>query len=377
MRDVLAERLLATVMKWTPEDVASERPILEALATYRYDEYQQFSPGMRFIESLALWLAQFNSDSDDERRHAYKFVRDRLVFISSREMAHLVSVAFPDFIRPFLIRQTAIHLGTSERFVTRIANLVEFKVLLRQSLFLGLSDGAHIDVFRRSNPEKISHEQVWQTYDISDKKAKDMLSKLNADLEMLLGRKPTDIEKKFHVVFLLDDFSGSGLTYLRKEQSGSEYRGKIHKILHKIYLDDSLENLVNTDDLHVCIVLYVATEHALSYLQESTRSWLLENNIKNQCSVLAVQSLPDTMGLDHDKDAEFIELLKKYFDPSIIDEHYRTGKHEESYLGFDQCALPLVLSHNTPNNSVPLLWFYEYGKYRGLFPRVSRHRGEV
>jgi len=54
MRDALAERLLANVMKWTPEDVALERPVLQALAALKYDEYQQFSPGMRFVESLAL-----------------------------------------------------------------------------------------------------------------------------------------------------------------------------------------------------------------------------------------------------------------------------------------------------------------------------------
>ena len=58
MRDALAERLLANVMAWSPTDVARERPILQALALLKYDEYQQFSPGMRFVESLALWLAQ-------------------------------------------------------------------------------------------------------------------------------------------------------------------------------------------------------------------------------------------------------------------------------------------------------------------------------
>jgi hypothetical protein len=51
MRDALAERLLANVMAWTPEDVARERPVLQALAALKYDEYQQFSPGMRFVES--------------------------------------------------------------------------------------------------------------------------------------------------------------------------------------------------------------------------------------------------------------------------------------------------------------------------------------
>ena len=30
MREALAERLLAQVMSWTPEDVANERPLLQA-----------------------------------------------------------------------------------------------------------------------------------------------------------------------------------------------------------------------------------------------------------------------------------------------------------------------------------------------------------
>ena len=58
MRDQLAERLLARVMAWSPEDVARERPVLQAMAAYKYDEYQQFSPGMRFVESLALTLSR-------------------------------------------------------------------------------------------------------------------------------------------------------------------------------------------------------------------------------------------------------------------------------------------------------------------------------
>jgi len=86
MRDLLAERLLGKVMNWTPEDVARERPILQALATLKYDEYQQFSPGMRFVESLALWLNQF---TPEEKVVVYQFVKDRLIFFSSAEMNHL------------------------------------------------------------------------------------------------------------------------------------------------------------------------------------------------------------------------------------------------------------------------------------------------
>ena len=46
-----------------------------------------FSPGRRFIESLALWLRQF--ETKEERRLAYDFVRERLIFISNAENAPL------------------------------------------------------------------------------------------------------------------------------------------------------------------------------------------------------------------------------------------------------------------------------------------------
>ena len=70
MRDQLAEQLLAKVMKWDSAEVAGHMPLLQSMATYKYDDYQQFFPGMRFIESLALWLQQF------EEHHERNTTRD-------------------------------------------------------------------------------------------------------------------------------------------------------------------------------------------------------------------------------------------------------------------------------------------------------------
>ena len=120
MREALAERLLAKVMDWTPEDVANERPLLQAMAALKYDEYQQFAPGIRFVESLALWLRQFKTDN--ERRIAYDFVKSRLVFFSAAEITHLVTITYPDYIRPLLISRAANTTGVSERYVARVAN---------------------------------------------------------------------------------------------------------------------------------------------------------------------------------------------------------------------------------------------------------------
>jgi hypothetical protein len=45
--------------------------------------------------------------------------------------------------------------------------------------------------------------------------------------------------------------------------------------------------------------------------------------------------------------------------------------------GYANCALPVVLEHNTPNNSIPLLWAETEGKsgvkMHPLFFRRDRH----
>jgi hypothetical protein len=104
MKDALAEQLLARVMGWDAAQVTTELAILQDLARYKYDEYQQFMPGQQFIESLALWLRQFKSD---EPKIDYEFVRKQLTFCSAAEMRHLVSAAFPCEIRPQILQLAA------------------------------------------------------------------------------------------------------------------------------------------------------------------------------------------------------------------------------------------------------------------------------
>lgn len=107
MNNQLAEELLSKVMSWQPTDFNQVGLELQAMASYKYDEYQQFSPGMRFTESLASWLSQF---TPNERAQALDYVCKHLVFISTAEMNHLVSIAYPDCIRPLLLDLAARRL---------------------------------------------------------------------------------------------------------------------------------------------------------------------------------------------------------------------------------------------------------------------------
>lgn len=328
MREALAERLLAQVMQWTPEDVARERPLLQTMAALKYDEYQQFAPGMRFVESLALWLNQFKTKS--ERNVAYEFVKKRLIFFSNAEMAHFVSVAYPDHIRPLLIQRAAETLRISPIYVQKIIQSPEYRVLRRKCLFLGLSDGARIDVFRRSNPE-LSHEQIWQTYELSQEKADNVCKKLEKDLRAF-GNTDGAQNLYFRMIFLLDDFSGSGLSYLRKPEGDLSFSGKIAKLYKQLTTSKTgLASLVRLDDLYIGIILYVATEKTRTHLEKTLGELFKESKI--DWGIQIVQYLESDLVLNDVFDSEFLALTESYYDPNA--------------------------------------------KVRGLFPRISRHRSET
>jgi len=71
------------------------------MATHKWDEYGNFRPGVKFFESLAAWLYQFDSDVD--RATALDFVLERLVFLSDAEMTHLIELIYPDHMESVLL----------------------------------------------------------------------------------------------------------------------------------------------------------------------------------------------------------------------------------------------------------------------------------
>jgi hypothetical protein len=371
MRDALAERLLATVMGWGADDVARERPALQAMAAYKYDEYQQFSPGMRFVESLGRWLSQFRAP--EERAVAYRFVRERLVFCSAAEMDHLVSIAYADFIRPLLLREVAREQGMNEFHVGKIVGSGAFRIRQRQCLFLGLSDGARTDAFRRSNSPDISHEQVLQTYEISRGRVGNLLRKLEESLSPHFGGVVPADEKRFRTIVLLDDFSASGTSYLTGSKL-QEWKGKIGEF-HRSIIDpeDACSQLADLRQTRVLLVLYVATDQAREYLNAKMAEMWNPGGVTTE--LLVVNPLGEAICIRHGGTDEIEPLLDAYYDPDVEDEHTRKGGTDVKH-GYAGCGLPVVLSHNTPNNSLCLLWA-ESPKVRPLFPRVSRHRKDA
>jgi hypothetical protein len=359
MRDELAERILAHVMSWEPAQVTEFGACLQDLARYKYDEYEGFGPGEKFIESLAAWLWQLEPA---ERADAIQFVRTSLVFVSRLELDHLISMVYPDVIRPILIRRAAEELHLPPYKVARIATSQEFRELERKTLVLGLADGSRLDRLRRASP-KLSHEQVYLTPEIGVDTRRSMRQKLTEALERLNLNEPAE----FRQVMLVDDFAGSGYTLLHPSNDG--WGGKLMRL--KGHLDQLIHEGLVACDAAVCLILYLATASAQGNLREHIERAGLRWDLR------VVQSLPDSLSQIGNPIAA---LSQKYFDPVLRDEHKAKGGTDPS-LGFGGLALPVVLHHNTPNNSVGLLWADTSERNdgvhrRALFPRRERHNPE-
>lgn len=367
MKKELAETLLAKIMDWSDQEKAQERARLETFASYKYDEYQQFSPGRRFIESLALWLAQF--DAGTSRRSAYDFVCSRLIFFSAAEINHLVELAFPTIIRPSLIEAASQRSGVPRDRIKAIVDTIEYRTLHRRTLYLGMSDGARTDWFRRANPS-ISNEQVFHAYDVSQVKTANMLGKLKKDLAKLTGAAPMGNEALFENVVLIDDFTASGTSAIRQDPKEG-WDGKIPTILEALADPAGLGGCV-IDGVRVTIIAYIASDQAIEHIQTLLPELPFK---KGEARFEVVCRLGPDVPLDNKRDAAFYALMAddRFFDPEADDEHGKVGGTTKRY-GYANGRLPVVLNHNTPNNSVYILWAEDVHTVRGLFPRVSRHR---
>ena len=353
MQKELAQRLLTATLNWSPEDIEQYSNLIDNLAELKYDEYQQYRPGSRFVEHLCAWLNQFEAGA--ERETALSFLLKNLTFISTAEMHWLIETVYPETILPVFESQAEDLIRNNPSLMPSRDLIIE--IIKTKSLFFALSDGARIDIFRRT--AGLEHDQVCVDYAISSKKFKEMIREMDSrvskkDAESIIAGL---LPNKFEHLFLLDDFSASGVSYLRKE--GKNWAGKISNAI------SNLENKKIIDancNVKMHIILYLATDKAIKRLQDNIYAFCGDN--KYEIDIHCIQKvLP--VELSPQEDA----LFEKHYlnnTKSIADSHYRKGDMTHPHHGFDGCGLALVIHHNTPNNSFPIIWAGE----NALFPRI-------
>lgn len=243
----------------------------------------------------------------------------------------------------------------------------------RLALFIGLSDGAHMDVVRRVGG--LSNEQVLTNYYPDKDKLEDMRKELLNDS---LLKELDESDRKFNSLYLIDDFTASGTSFIRKDTD--QYKGKLTKIIDKFFNskvnETSRELLLPNVDIH--IIFCLATQCAISHIENLLSEFIKSRGLEERISfdVRCVQIIPNRVADEIKIDTTLVDIIKKekYINKKNVGtKSYKVGHGEQEYFGYGDGALPLVLSHNTPNNSILVLWQDDDDHYPSLFPRINRH----
>jgi len=376
-------KLVADVMGWDDERATEEYAWLRLVSAMKYDGYSDFRAGARFLESLVSWLRQFDPA---DREAAYTFVKKRLVYISSLEMQRIIENFIPETVNPYLRRRIACEMGIPPYDVWRTPEGANnFKHKFRRCLFVGMSDGSRIDILRRTNSGRISQEQVVPMMNVDYEKWKS----LDDDLKKEQGN-----VAKFDNVYLIDDFTASGTTFIRFPDG--KPKGKLAKFNQIV--TDARKHLGNRFPLSIDYTLhihhYVSTAQARSALDMRINEAEIKLDNRSYGSVVITEG----MLLPHDlrvatmdetgkavtptrpDDVAIVDLSKRYYDHALfgrLEKHCREAGQNDMRYGYANCALPVVLEHNTPNNSIPLLWAETDGEsgesMHSLFYRRDRH----
>jgi hypothetical protein len=360
MKPKLIRDLFAT-LEMSPDDEALLDD-LEFMARYKYDHYEMYAPGVRFMDQLVRWLRQF---SPEDRSTALQLVRRRLIFISQREMQDLARFLYYNRIVPALLERI-IEREQLRPYQFGVAFNNYFKTYIRQSIFIGLSDGAKIDFFRRHHID-LSQEQVIPYYRSSHE---DYLASLRSELN--------DSTANFDWVFLIDDFIASGYTLIHEDPaSSSGYSGSLCRVYsHHPGLIQAAQGV------YVCH--YITTRHALERASELA-SHLAGYQGKVRFLSALILERPSSVnsgvaGKDERErqlDENICRLCERYYSNVYEDENSRKGGGIK--FGFGGIGLPLATYSNTPNNSIYLLWLQREADtnsrgFQPLFRRIDRHR---
>lgn len=365
MKQDLAFSLIGGQMEWSDAKFADEFRKLQLMIDHKYDAYQGFQPATRFHIALLNWLSQFSQLSDKET--VYRLVRERLIFVSQREMHHLVSLTMPIFERHARNRvATLLGIPKFDTWVSPEARS-RLDLMRRRTLYVGLSDGARIDVFRRYNEGIVSNEQVVTFAEISDEKWQDLQGELWKDLARY---GPTFHKPQFEVVCLIDDFSGSGSSLLRWQDD--QWKGKVKKFYEANHSRVGVGKMLAPDCvLH--IHHHLASQSAKAQIEADIDAFAKAHPGFRYVTSFSYVLPQNIVISDGDADSDLVALLKRWYDPKIEDEHTK----KDIWFGYKQGGLPLILEHNTPNNSIALLWAASSTgasiQMKPLFARRKRH----
>jgi hypothetical protein len=362
MKKQLALRIVSKLMGWETDVATTEFDWLRLMVETKFDHYQGYGPGDRFYVHLIHWLEQFAAG--DERQVAYQFLRDHLVYIGQREMHHLVSLSFPAIQRR-VRTEVGYELGLKVHHTWLDPKAMErVRVRSLRTLYVALSDGARIDMFRRENEGVVSNEQVVASSEITRAKWDDLLKELRKRLKK---ESCPDENALFERICLIDDFTASGSTLIQFDDESATWKGKLQRFCEptEAYIGSHISEGATVHMHH-----YLASQRAANTIDDLMAKYKkVRPRFSFDVTFCHVMRADDVIS-DQSEQA-LVNLIKTHYDSTVESDSLK----KDVWYGYKQCGLPVVLDHNAPNNSIALLWGQgkDPNKMRPLFPRKQRH----
>ena len=198
-------------------------------------------------------------------------------------------------------------------------------------------------------------------------------------------RKDEGRDALFEEIYLIDDFIASGTTLLRFDEEGKAWTGKLVRFKNtlgeaQVALGGEIA-IAATAPIH--IHHYVASAYAEAIIKErlvEMRRSSPDAGWLDRVTFSFGYVLPAGLPLTKESTEPFRRLIEEYYDPVLETRHSKLSGVQSMMFGYKECGLPLVFEHNTPNNSLPILWAETPGdpakgvhSMKALFRRRQRH----
>ena len=285
------------------------------------------------------WLDNFTSSSSgttNDRLHAL-FLLSNVIYFGSKQMRELMKSLFRDLYQYPILESIRRRNGDT---ISRDQITQAFSEELRRTQFLGVGNpsesGCHLlYYFRQENYLPKTH--FVHTH---------QLFRRDSATGSISIRSP-DIRR---YVFI-DDFCGSG-------KQGTEYSRDVVSELKRL-----------NPDAFVAYYVIFATAHGIKKVRKDTKFDEVE----------CVYELDSTFKCFSNKSRHFANL------PSTIEKSYAeqmcrvygSRLWPSHPLGYDDCQLLIAFHHNTPDNTLPIIWYDEPDgvSWTPIFRRYPKYYG--
>ncbi len=279
------------------------------------------------------WLGNF--DNDEEREYAL-YLLSRVMYFSSSCIRNLLKTLYRDLYRYPIIEKIRKENGDTldSSFIEK-----EFNKVLQSTRFLGVGNpsesGVHLlYYFRQEN--NIPKDLFVNTDDI-------------IEYDEIEGVRLRDNFKHVKHFVFIDDLCGSG------QQATSNDSNVKRCVQH-------LHNVINDADISYLMIFGMSA--GIRVIRESQ----LYDHVN------AVVELDDSYRC-FSKQSRFFDD-EKYLCSFARDMAFKHGcklVSQPHALGYSDCQLLLSLHHNTPDNTLPIIWFDEDNtKWKPIFKRYNK-----